>query len=154
MRNSKPSSSKLTSPPKKKRPPLRKKSSTPPPTSDSTAPHLLREDDHIALEAFCKNLDFSEITLLEWEHGFDALDISVPIWITDEDARDGCERPIAFSRSIRTEGDGPVSREKMQITLQIPSGSQHQARISFPGKGDVRGGQQGDLIVIIHIKGS
>ena len=151
MRNTKPSNAKAPSQSKKKRSPSRRNPLSPPSASDSTALDL-QSDDIVALESFCENLEISEITLSEWEHGFESLDITVPIWVTLNDASHGCERIVSYSRSVRVVLDDPTVREPMQVRVEIPPGTVHQTKISVPGNGDVRGGQQGDLIVIIHIK--
>jgi len=151
VRNTKPSNAKAPSQSKKKKSSSRRKPSSPSSSADSTVLDL-QNDDIVALEAFCENLKFSEITLSEWEHGFESLDITVPIWVAFNDARDGHERIISYSRSVRVDWDEPPVRETMQIRVAIPPGAPHQTKISVPGNGDIRGGKQGDLIVIIHLK--
>ncbi len=154
MRNTKPSHSKksLRQDVKKSsfpKPPSESKSSS---SSESTARELENNSDINALEAFCKTVDSQDMAFSEWEYCFDSLDITVPIWIRAKDGSQGCEKTIEFTRSTQAEPEGPNGREKVQLLIQIPRGSLHLSRISIPRQGDVRGGQQGGLIVIIHIK--
>lgn len=152
MRNTKPSNSNGTSQSKKSRSPHHKKKSLSSPATESTVRNIHSDDDIKALEAFCASVEFSEITISEWEHGFENLDIIVPVWITIQDAKDGCEINVTFTRSVRIQKEGPIIREKGRLLIQIPRGSRHQSRVLLSGKGDIRGGRQGDLIILIHLK--
>jgi hypothetical protein len=149
VRNTKPSLSKKSS-----RQKVRKSTFSKPPSAStsSTPTEFENKNDIDALEAFCKDVDLKELAFSEWEVCFESLDIIVPIWIGINDGTEGCEKTVAFTRSTRVDPKGTSIREKIQLLIQIPRGSLHLSRISIPRQGDVRGGQQGDLILIIHIK--
>lgn len=152
MRNTKPSLSKKSSRQKARKSRFPNPPSASSSSAESTAIELENKSDINALEAFCKDIDLKELAFSEWEDCFESLDIIVPIWIGIIDGAEGCEKTVTFTRSTRVDQKGQIIREKIQLLIQIPPGSLHLSRISIPRQGDVRGGQQGDLILIIHIK--
>jgi hypothetical protein len=120
--------------------------------TDCYAPPLDDRSDLDALEDFCSSLQIEEISLNEWEKVDEKLDLIVPIWISAEEALLGCERIVSFVRTIQSEKGTAPLRQKVELLVQIPIGSDESTRIRLEGQGEIKGGKTGDLIVKIALK--
>jgi hypothetical protein len=118
------------------------------------APNAQESLDNLDLEAFCADIHFEDISFADWEQKHEELDLIVPVWVSAGEAQSGCERSVAFVRSIRRVGQEENVREKVELVVQIPGGSHNRTKILLAGKGEISGGKAGDLIVTIHIKSS
>ena len=127
------------------------------PTSDFPASKVSNTQaslDNLAVEAFCADIHFEEISFSDWEQKHEKLDLIVPVWVSAEEAQSGCERSVAFVRSVRRNRPEDDVREKVELIVQIPGGSHNRTKILVAGQGEINGGKAGDLIVTIHIKSS
>jgi curved DNA-binding protein len=72
-------------------------------------------------------------------------DISMELGISFRDAYYGGEKRVAFNRNDKPE----------EITVKIPAGVDTGARVRIPGKGGegIRGGEPGDLYLMIEVAG-
>lgn len=153
MRRSKPSASSSSQSRKKIKTSSRKRPQSHPSFSSAgVTSNSLSPEDIPVLDVFCASVEFVEIPVVEWEHGFNQLNITVPIWIAKGRADQGCDHAIEFVRTLRKTPGDQAYREKARVNVQIPQESHEGAQILVPGLGDVSGGKAGDLIVIIHIK--
>lgn len=102
------------------------------------------------LADFCSKIDIPEISLSEWEDCHQALDLTVPLFVSPSEADSGAERTLTFSRTVTS--DGKPSRTKVQCQITVPQAAKDGQTLVVPGAGDSRDGCAGDLKVIIRVK--
>ena len=128
-------------------------SSTASATSSSTSTSPLRPKTTSALDRFCNDLTYEDISFDSWQNTLDDLDLTVPLWLSAEAARLGGEfRPQILSQyprhSIR------ACAAVNQVPLLSPFQPIRAAVIAWSSlnKATRSGAQSGKLIVLLQVK--
>lgn len=116
-------------------------------------PDFHSEEDLSFLEEFCDAIDIEEISYERWSSRHQDLDLSVPCFLTADEARFAGSRELSFSRTIRmTKGEQEEIRIQSSILVSWNANVKDGQTFQFPGKGDQKDGDTGDLKVRIRLK--
>lgn len=110
--------------------------------------------DFDVLERFCSDIEIEEISFEKWCDHHEQLDLIFHLHLSEVEARDGCEKQITFTRTIRELDNLKMRplRKKIQKSIKVPANSVHGQEIILEGQGDSQGQIVGNLRVIINIK--
>jgi len=113
----------------------------------------LSDDDHQALTDFCRLATFEETSFESWQNTHTDLDLHVPIWVSQDLAKNGGEALVRCSRSIKSgQSNTKPIRQPISLNVPIPPGTSDGSRLTLPGIGDQDAEKVGNLIVIVHLK--
>lgn len=110
------------------------------------------EQDQEAIAAFAASVSLDECSFREWKSTHSSLDLTVPLFLSATEAKDGLQREIKWTRTIHEPGCQKPTRELVRKIFTVPPQTRHQHRFIFPGEGDRRGNSKGNLIVTIFIR--
>lgn len=114
----------------------------------------LDPSDEQALDQFCAAFEVETISFEKWCDHHDELDLVYYLCASLDEVRDGCEKLIRLSRTVKeTTADGVINRrEKIECSVKVPAGVQHGNVLIQQGLGDIHDKAVGDLRVIIQVK--
>jgi len=110
-------------------------------------------EDLELLEQFSSDIKIDEIAFEHWRDLHNELDLIYHLRLTESELRDGCEKTIIFSRTLResnSQRQRPV-REKTEKLIRIPPNARDGQVLILTGQGDLTGTAVGDLRVIIQV---
>ena len=108
---------------------------------------MTKKDDKL-LKRFCKSIKHDEISLESWESCMTALNLTVPVFLSSEEALAGADKTIKFTRTHHD----PPRKEPAQVVITIPPKAADGLQLKCSGLGDARCDSRGDLLVIVRIK--
>ena len=112
----------------------------------------LSSADISALDRFCNDLNYEEISFESWQKTLDDLDLVVPLWVSPELASLGGEHVVRFHRNVRKGHKSAGIREPVSYTFTLPGATQAGDIFVFSAQGDRLADKAGDLIIIIRFK--
>lgn len=114
------------------------------------------EGDQLALDDFCKGIEYEDISFDAWSATHHDLNLCIPIFISPQKARLGGDYDLKFVRTIiRTDELGSIlGRDKshVQLTLKLPANQSKNYEIVLENEGDCLGNNFGQLRVQVRIK--
>ena len=126
-----------------------KKSSSKPVASP---PPDLSSTDILALDRFCNDLNYEEISFESWQETLEDLDLVVPLWVSTDLASGGGENVVRFHRKVRKNHKSRGSREPVSFTINLPVATQQGDTFVYSAQGDRLADKAGDLIIVIRFK--
>jgi hypothetical protein len=114
---------------------------------------LLPEEEE-ALRAFCADISVEEMPFEKWQNIGESIDITVPLFVTKEEANQGTTRQVHFIRQVHEVRDGKrcITKQKAFCVARIPPLASEGCTIVIEKQGDLDGDRQGDVKVIIQLK--
>ena len=112
----------------------------------------LSKCEQTSLSAFCDSVQLEEISFEFWNSRHSDLDLTVPLWLAKDQAIQGGDRMISFTRSVRSSQSASAQKQKATCHVSLPAGVEDGNRIHVKGQGDQGLEAYGDLIVIVHVK--
>lgn len=110
------------------------------------------ELDLETIAAFAAAVVIDEISFREWKSTHSSLDLTVPMFLSALEAKDGLQRQLKWTRTIHEPGSQKPTRQLLCKLFTVPPNTKHQWRFIFPNEGDQRGAARGDLIVAVFIR--
>lgn len=115
----------------------------------------LTDDDLAFLDAFCQDVEHDEISFEKWCGYHSSLDLSIPLFLSKEEACSGCVKTVSWTRCVIETAPQPRdSKRKIRISkeIEIPAGVIEGQQIILKGQGDQKDGSCGNLRIIIRYK--
>lgn len=124
----------------------------PPKNNSLSAPSKSNDDgicegDLDALDDFCDQVEFEDISFEKWKDTHNNLDLQVWISLTEEMLRTGGQQTISFVRTTVSACGKFKKKEKINRQIQWQNNRQSLMKLTFKNEGDQAGELKGDLIV-------
>lgn len=107
------------------------------------------QDDWGALDEFCSQIDLEEVEFNQWCDVHRTLDLSVDLFITEQESIDGVEKEVRFAKSMYEES-GEIKVIKQIRVVKVPPGSEDGFVLELKECGDEDRGAIGSLFVTIR----
>lgn len=110
-----------------------------------------QKSDQKAIEAFCKSVDYDEITIEQWKAVNASKCLIIPVFISEEQASTGTSKELVFSRTRRRLDEMLKQKEKVKYLLDLPQGVQDGFEVLVADLGDIDGHEVGTVRFIVKI---
>lgn len=113
------------------------------------------DDDLDALDSFCQDLDFEDMSFDDFCELNESLNLQFKVSLNLTELKDGGTRTIEYTRTltVKTESGLKVRKEKVFVEVVWRKGAKHGDVIMLEGKGDIDHlGQSGTLLLTLEAK--
>ena len=116
---------------------------------------LLSEEDIHAIDTFCDQWDFEEISLDRWGEVHGSLDLLLELPVTRAEAKTGCRKELHFVRTTSCDSsiNKATSQKKIRVQryIDVPPNSKNKDEIVLEDQGDVDRNEKGNLTVVLIV---
>ena len=112
-----------------------------------------KKQERADVEAFLKETPLDDISFDQWCNHNNSLDLKYPVFLTEAQAKTGCEKTIKLSRTIFYEEDGKNKKKRVKFSkvISIPRLDSDSLEMVFDRDGDEKEGCCGVLLVTVKV---
>ena len=118
----------------------------------STSDDGMCEGDLDALDDFCNQVEFDDISFEIWKNTHNNLDLLISVHVHLKILQQGGQQTISFVRTISSACGKYKKKEKIDRQINWRKTAEKLLKLRYENEGDQAGDQKGDLIV--HLVGT